>query len=89
MGDRPVAHHTAIHEHMLGAAHRTLIAKRRDETTHADAGGQFLDEDKVGPVAIDLIEALRDRAGRRRFEKQPVGAPERESPRPGSPGRVA
>ena len=72
--DRAVADDAPVDEDVLRTAHRALLAERRDEPADGDAGGLLRDRHEVGPVAVDLIEALVDRSGRRRLEQHALAA---------------
>ena len=56
-----------------------LLAERGDEPAHRDAGRLLVDRHEVGPLAVDLVEPLLERTGRRRFEQHALAALEREA----------
>ncbi len=77
--DRAVAHHAPVDEHVLGTSNRPLLAERRHDTPHGDAGRVFDHRHQVRPVAVDLIEAFLKRAGRRRLD-HPTRAVAKQEP---------
>jgi hypothetical protein len=70
--DRAVANDPAVDEDVLRASHRPLLAKRGDEPDDGDASGDLLDADQVGPIAVDLVEALSIRGWRRSNNRSPL-----------------
>ena len=62
LGDRvrdgPVLHDPAVDEDVLRAAHRPLVAERRDVAVDLQAAGFLADLDEVRPLAEQLKEAL-------------------------------
>ena len=59
--DRPVLDDATVDEHVLGAACRPLFGKRRDEAGQTDATHLLGDVDEVGPLAVQLIQAVAQR----------------------------
>ena len=79
VGDRAVTDDAAVDEDVLRAARGTLVGKRGHEAAHRDLRRGLGDRHQVGPLAVDLVEALLERPGRRRLDEEAASARQREA----------
>ena len=69
----PVADDAAVDEHVLRAARRALLGQRRDEAGDADARRLAEQLDQIGPLAVELVEAIAQRRRRRALQDAASG----------------
>ncbi len=65
----PVLDDAAVDEELLRAPRRPLLGEGRDEPVDAEASGLLGHRHEVGAIAVQLVEAIRQRGGRRAAEE--------------------
>src|SRR5207302_10500518 len=77
--DRPVPDDAAVDEDVLRAAGRALLGERRDKASQPQAARLLADFDQIGALAVELIEPVAQRRGRRTLENRAAAAREQEA----------